>query len=110
MAISKKSVTPTKISAKLSIVIPCFNENHRIEKMIDGIREFAQRTSFDYELIVVDDGSTDQTVNLIRENDFIKQLDASGKFKLISLPVNKGKGAALKAGVAAANGSHILTL
>lgn len=78
--------------------------------MIDGLREFAQRVSFDYEVIIVDDGSSDQTATAIRENDFIKQLDASGKFILISLPVNKGKGAALKAGVAAARGTHILTL
>lgn len=78
--------------------------------MIEGVREFTQRASFDYEVIIVDDGSTDNTSVAIRENDFFKQLDASGKFKLVSLPSNRGKGAALKAGVEAATGTHILTL
>jgi len=110
MAVSKKSVTPTKIPAKLSLVIPCYNEEQRVTQMIDGLREFVQRVSFDYEVIIVDDGSSDQTATAIRENDFIKQLDAAGRFKLVALPANKGKGAALRAGVAAASGTHILTL
>lgn len=110
MAVPKKSVTPSKFSGKLSLVIPCYNEEQRVDQMIAGLREFAQRATFDYEVIIVDDGSTDKTQEVIRENKFIKQSDADGKFKLVSLPVNKGKGAALKAGVEAATGTHILTL
>ena len=110
MAVTKKSVPSPKFSGKLSLVIPCFDEEQRVDQMIAGLGEFAQRASFDYEVIIVDDGSTDKTIQAIRENDFIKQLDASGKFKLVSLSSNKGKGAALKAGVEAATGTHILTL
>jgi dolichyl-phosphate beta-glucosyltransferase len=78
--------------------------------MIAGLRDFHQKASFNYELIVVDDGSTDKTVELIQTNDLIKELESSGKFKMVRLPFNKGKGAALKAGVEAATGTHILTL
>lgn len=110
MAVSKKSGTQAKTSGRLSLIIPCYNEEHRVILMVDGLREFSQRITFDYEVIVADDGSTDNTVQEIISNDFIRQLEQQGKFKFVSLPSNQGKGAALKAGVAAATGTHILTL
>ncbi|MFI5135788.1 MAG: glycosyltransferase, partial [Chitinophagales bacterium] len=110
MATQKKSPPQQKFSGKLSLVIPCYNEDHRIEKLIAGLKEFHQKVFFDYELIIADDGSTDKTIEMIRNDDFIRELSAAGKFKLVQLPSNKGKGAALKAGVEAATGTHILTL
>ncbi|MBA2422214.1 MAG: glycosyltransferase [Chitinophagales bacterium] len=110
MAISKKSTTVLKESGKLSLVIPCYNEEKRIPQMISSLQEFTKKSVVDYEIIVVDDGSTDRSVSLIESNEFLQNLKASGKFRLIHLPENKGKGFALKAGVDGASGSHILTL
>jgi len=110
VATQKKQTPPQRFSGKLSLVVPCYNENHRTEKLMAGLKEFQQKFSFDYELIIVDDGSTDNSVALIQGDDFIKEISAAGKFKLIQLPKNNGKGAALKAGVEAATGTHILTL
>ena len=97
-------------SGKLSLVIPCYNEQERVDMMAGGIKEFSQQTSLDFEVIVVDDGSTDQTVHTIESNEVFHALKESGKFKLIQNEKNSGKGAALKRGVEAASGTHILTL
>jgi glycosyltransferase involved in cell wall biosynthesis len=110
MAVSKKAATVSKTTGKLSLVIPCYNEAHRISQLISGLQEFTSRGITDYEIIVVDDGSTDGSADAIQVNEFIRNLEVTGKFKLLRLPQNKGKGAALKAGVEAASGTHILTL
>lgn len=78
--------------------------------MVGGLQEFTSKSVSDYEIIIVDDGSTDGTVAAITSNEFILQQETSGKCRLIKLPHNKGKGYALKAGVEAASGTHILTL
>lgn len=111
MATQQKKPQPSqKFTGKLSLVIPCYNEAHRIDRLLEGLYEFSQKATFDYEVIVADDGSTDNSPGLIEENAHIRALKAAGKFHIVKLPVNKGKGAALKAGVAAATGTHILTL
>jgi dolichyl-phosphate beta-glucosyltransferase len=110
MAVSKKTTPVSKPAGKLSLVIPCYNEEQRIPQLIAGLEEFTKRTNLDYEIIIVDDGSTDATAAIIQSNGFFKSLDAAGKFRLIRLPENKGKGIALKTGVEAASGTHILTL
>lgn len=75
---------------KFSIIIPAYNEEKSIAQVITGLKNFLSKEEYDYEIIVVDDGSTDQTNKILKD---IKDI------KLISHPYNKGYGAAIKTGV-----------
>jgi len=75
--------------AGFSIVIPAFDEEAAISSSISQIREVLDPSDYDYEIIVVDDGSQDKTAELAR---------AEG-VHLVELPENQGYGAALKAGI-----------
>ena len=83
----------------LSVVVPAFNEAARILRTINDIREEMSRLGVDAELIVVDDGSTDQTASLVGD---VAQSDA--RVKLVRAP-HAGKGAAVRRGMIAARGT-----
>jgi dolichyl-phosphate beta-glucosyltransferase len=87
----------------LSVVIPAYNEEDRLGTTIAAVRSYARTKSFATEVIVVDDGSRDKTAE--RAADALRGF-AGGR--LIRLPRNLGKGAAVKAGVLAARGDLIL--
>jgi glycosyltransferase involved in cell wall biosynthesis len=84
---------------KVSIVIPCYNEKATIEKIVDAVWSAPIESR---EIIVVDDGSQDGTQALLKER-VSKMVD-----RIIYHPVNRGKGAALRTGFAAATGDIIL--
>ena len=84
---------------KVSIIIPCYNEKSTIEKIIEAVRNAPLENR---EIIVVDDCSQDGTQTLLRER--VSQLVD----RVIYHPVNRGKGAALRSGFAAASGEFIL--
>src|SRR5256886_6505627 len=84
---------------KVSIVIPCYNEKNTIEKVIEAVRNAPLESR---EIIVVDDCSQDGTQTVLQER--VAQLVD----RIIYHPVNRGKGAALRSGFAAATGDTIL--
>ncbi len=84
---------------KVSVVIPCFNERDTIEQVVNSVRNSPIQN---IEIIVVDDGSTDGTIDVLKEK-------VSGLAdQIIYQPANRGKGAALRTGFAAATGDIIL--
>ena len=90
-------------STQLSIVIPCYNEEQRLPRTIEQIERYLEGKGLPYELILVDDGSTDGTRRIM---DAAAERNRS--VRLEALPHNRGKGRALAEGVAAARGTEIL--
>jgi len=103
--------TPAKID--LSLVIPLYNESPRFGLMEAGLRQFASSNKHSYEIILVNDGSTDDTGAKL-EDAGRRLLAVEGKkpddVRVLDLSANRGKGGALQAGVAEARGNWILTL
>ena len=83
---------------RLSIVIPVYNEQGTIYEVIRRV----EAVDRDKEIIIVDDGSTDGT------RDLLKKYEVREGFKVVYLSMNKGKGAALRAGFEKANGEIII--
>src|SRR5213594_3107279 len=84
---------------KISIIIPCYNEKNTIDKIVQAVRVAPVEEK---EIIVVDDGSSDGTQELLRT----KLSDSVDR--IIYHPVNRGKGAALRSGLAVATGDIVL--
>ena len=84
---------------KVSIVIPCYNEKETIEKIVDAVLNAPLENK---EIIIVDDCSQDGTRAVIQ--DRVSQMVD----RIIYHPENRGKGAALRSGFAAATGDIIL--
>ena len=74
----------------ISVIIPAYNEEKTIKEAITGLKKELTNLPLDYEIIVVNDGSTDKTKEIIERVPDIK---------LISHAANKGYGAAIKTGV-----------
>ncbi len=85
---------------KLSVVIPVYNERQTVRTILDRVLA----TPFDKEVIMVDDGSTDGTRDVLRE---IEQ-EGDERIKIFFQEVNGGKGSALRRGFAEATGDVVL--
>lgn len=87
----------------VSIVIPAYNEQERISLTLNKIQAYMKGRGLSYEIIVVDDGSTDNTAKLIEAANHKNQ-----RIKLIMNGVNKGKGYSVKNGFMNASGQYLL--
>ncbi len=85
---------------KLSVIVPAYNEEATILTVLERVNE-QQIDGVEIEVVVIDDGSTDETGALLEAN--------SGLYaELIRLPSNRGKGEAVKAGLERASGDYVL--
>lgn len=90
-------------SPNVSVVIPAFNEAERIGVTLTRIGEYFRATGRTYEIIVVDDGSTDDTVKVAQQ--------ATGNaenFRILRNPKNRGKGYSVRRGMMEAGGTFVL--
>ncbi len=87
---------------QLSVVLPAFNEEGNIAATLDRVERYLERACPEYEILVIDDGSRDGTVAVagywMRRN---------GRIRLLRHETNRGYGAALKTGFAAARGEWV---
>merc|ERR1712130_85610 len=95
----------------LSVVIPAYNEEERISVMLDetlGYLQDRQRADpqFTWELVIVDDGSRDQTVSLV-QSQYVKKY-GTDLIRVNKLRKNVGKGGAVRRGCLVARGQYIL--
>lgn len=90
------------MNVDLSLIIPCYNEKDILVENVKKIREVLDRTLFKYEIILVDDCSRDNTVELAR-----KIADENPNITLIRHEVNMGRGAAVEDGFRAASGEIV---
>lgn len=88
----------------LSIVIPAYNEENRIGWTLKETFSYLDKQNYTSEVIVVNDGSTDRTVETAR--NFESQ--ATGRLRLIENPGNRGKGYSVRNGMLQAAGEIIL--
>ncbi|XP_013421087.1 dolichyl-phosphate beta-glucosyltransferase [Lingula anatina] len=97
-------------SVDLSVIVPAYNEEERLPVMLDETLEFLgkrQQTkpSFKYEIIVVDDGSSDKTTEVAMG---YCARNGTEKLRVLTLAKNRGKGGAIRLGMLRARGKHLL--
>ena len=93
-----------KKAPDISVVVPMFNEQENVKNTMDRLTRALDSIPRRWEMIVVDDGSTDQTRERVE-----KYCRLNRWVKLISYPVNQGRGKALRLGIAQARGRIICT-
>jgi dolichyl-phosphate beta-glucosyltransferase len=90
---------PAKMS--ISVVIPAYNEEKRIEVSVNKVMSYLERQKMKYEIIVVDDGSSDRTAEVVEKLD-------NGKLVLLRNRRNRGKGFSVRRGILKAKMDYIL--
>jgi len=91
---------------KISILIPAFNEEENIIFTINETLEVFKKLRIDYELIIIDDGSIDNTYKKVQESLY----NFNGKVKIERYKLNLGKGYAIKYGFNFVSGDYVLFL
>ena len=88
----------------LSIIIPVFNESQTITILLDRIRKVDLINNIIKEIIIIDDGSTDDTLNIIMHYISHEKLN----IQLIEHKQNRGKGVAIQTGIKVAKGEYLI--
>ncbi len=96
---------PSSASPSLSVVVPVYNEERRLSVNLSLVLAYLKSLPESFELIVVDDGSTDRTAELVEA-----QLREETHARLITYAPNRGKGHAVRTGVLNSQGERVLFL
>lgn len=88
----------------LTVIVPVYNEKHRIGKGIKEILNYLKKQRYNWELVIIDDGSSDNTVEIAQ-----KMLKGKNNVKLVKNQ-HTGKGGAIRKGVALAKGEWLIFL
>jgi glycosyltransferase involved in cell wall biosynthesis len=88
---------------QLSAIIPVYNQERKISILLAKVKEVLNSTSLNYELVIVNDGSCDNTLEVLQKEE---KLDS--RVRVMSYPQNKGKGYAIKTGVMQTHGNVVL--
>ncbi|MFZ3262928.1 MAG: dolichyl-phosphate beta-glucosyltransferase [Terriglobales bacterium] len=88
---------------RYSFIIPAYNESSRIRPTLDELLRYSQDRSWDIEILVVDDGSRDDTARIVREYG-----KAHPQILLVENPGNRGKGFSVRNGMLRARGDICL--
>jgi len=89
----------------ITILIPCYNEEEAIGAVIDQVDKVMRGTEHEYEILIVDDVSTDQTVARVEG-----KMGANSRVRLVKRSMNGGSGASRKTGLRAAKGEIVVML
>jgi dolichyl-phosphate beta-glucosyltransferase len=89
---------------ELSVVVPAYNEERRLSSALDRIAGHLNHWDIEYEVIVVDDGSSDGTVDVARKSGLAR----AGRLNIISNGKNRGKGFSVRTGIRASRGKYVL--
>ena len=89
---------------QLSVVVPAYNESGRLPRTLSIIKPYLNANGLPWELILVNDGSTDSTLEVIRAEESLDPSHVRG----VDLQPNGGKGPAVAAGVAESRGTLVL--
>ncbi|WP_353497622.1 glycosyltransferase family 2 protein [Vibrio sp. CB1-14] len=95
----------TTNSPTISIICPCYNEEQVVSLFMERITTVLQQTEYDYEVILINDGSKDNTLSVIKQ---LQQQDAH--IRVVNLSRNFGKEAALTAGIDLARGEVLIPI
>jgi glycosyltransferase involved in cell wall biosynthesis len=90
-------------SIHLSVIIPAYNEEKRLPNTLKSVSEYLKKQNYSSEIIVVSDGSTDRTDDIVRE-----MMQEIPNLRLIAEPQNHGKGWGVRKGMLEAKGEYRL--
>ncbi len=102
----KRSIKKSFFPVELTIVIPAYNEEKRIVATLQSVALFMERFGHTYEVLVVDDGSSDGTVEVVETLQLTEPF--SEKLRIIRSKENFGKGCAVTIGMLSGRGQYIL--
>lgn len=102
LSLSQHSLNRGFCLQSLSVVVPAFNERRRFPPFLAELLGFKEKNPFFKELIVVDDGSTDATMQLLQQH--------AEQIRILRHAENMGRGAAVRTGIMAANGDFIVVM
>lgn len=103
---SDNKVSETNEKYKVSVVVPIYNEEESVKPLVDAIDSSLKSAPFEWELLLVNDGSSDRTLHVAME----AQQQYGDHVRIIALQRNFGQTAAMQAGIEQSDGDYIVTL